>query len=357
MELRELHCRNFRRLAELRFSPMPGLNVIRGQNAAGKTSILEALLYVATSKSHRTNTERELVRDGAEGFQVRARITRRTREVVLEAFYDRGAKRFRVNGVPQPRMSDMLGQVNLVFFCPEDLALVRGAATVRRRFLDMELSQLHAGYLYALQQYRLVLRHRNELLRADRPDPALIDVWDDQMAKHGTVLMEERARFVDELSREAAQVHRIIAPEEELEVRYQPDVPSGLTVAEIVAAAREADLRNRVTTRGPHRDDVYLTVSGRAARQFASQGQQRTAALALKLAEIEIVRARTGEPPILLLDDVLSELDARRARRLAEAVPQNAQSILTTTDLTTTESLYGAACANFVIQGGRLEKT
>ncbi len=356
MHLVALQASGFRSLTGIDFQPTPGLNVIRGHNAQGKTSLLEALLFLATSKSHRTNIEAELVRDSDVGFQLRCRVQRCDREVVTEANWFKGVKRFRVNGVSQPRTSDILGKVNVVFFSPEDAALVRGSASNRRRFLDMELSQLSPGYLFALQQYRQVLKQRNELLRAFKPDPALVDVWDDQLASHGEVLIHERMAFVRELSAFAAKAYRRIAETEDLEVRYQPDIPLDSPIIEVLNEARESDLRNRVTTRGPHRDEIVLLAGGRAARQFASQGQQRTAALALKLAELELVKDRVGEYPVLMLDDVLSELDLKRCKRLVEAIPREAQCLLTTTDLERLDSMFGVPCANFFIQGGRLEK-
>ena len=355
MYLKQLTCKDFRCLSEVVFVPGPAINVIRGDNAQGKTTLLEALLYLATSKSHRTNQEAELRRYGQDGFQLSATVERSDRAVVMEANWWRGSKRFKVNGVSQTRLSDILGKVNLVFFSPEDVGLVRGAASIRRRFLDMELSQLHTGYLQALQNYRQVLRQRNGLLRRRHPESALLDIYDGQLVREGVVLMHERMAFINELSRYASEAYVRITNGEELTVVYRPDTRSEDALLEALTDARPSDIKQGVTTRGPHRDDIDLLVSKKNARQFASQGQQRSAALAIKLAELALIRDRTGEYPILLLDDVLSELDSQRSQRLFEAIPDAVQCVITTTDLTDRDGLFGAECRYFHIKEGCLE--
>jgi DNA replication and repair protein RecF len=353
MQLLRLTCAGFRCLADLDYRPAPGINVIQGDNAQGKTSLLEAVLFLTTSKSHRTTQESELVRQGEEAFRLHGEARRAQGEVVLDANWWRGAKRFRVNGVAQTRVSDILGKVNVVFFSPEDVDIVRGSATVRRRFLDMELSQLQPRYLRALQQYRQVLRQRNELVRKPRLDATLLDVWDEQLAREGEVLRSERGRFVESLTTLAAEAYQAVAPGEPLTVAYDPNVRGPLD--EALAASRDADRRNGLTTRGPHRDDLAIRIAGRPARQYGSQGQQRTAALALKLAELELIRREAGEYPILMLDDVLSELDENRSRRLFEALNPDVQCLITTTELTVREGLFGAGSARVQLREGRLE--
>ncbi|MCC6491240.1 MAG: DNA replication/repair protein RecF, partial [Candidatus Hydrogenedentes bacterium] len=352
MLLIELTCENFRGLSTMSVAPGPGVNLIRGDNAQGKTSILEALLYLATSKSHRTNLESELARRGESGFRIAALVRRQDRDVNVEAVWWQGSKRIRVNGVNQARVSEILGKIIVVFFSPEDVALVRGSAAQRRTFLDMELSQISPRYLHALQQYRQAVKQRNELLRQQQPDDALLDAWDAQLATHGATLMEERRQFVEQLAPGAAQAYEAIAEKEPMVLGYKPDVRMDASLSEILAASRKTDIRQGMTTRGPHRDDLSFDVDEKAARPFASQGQQKTAALALKLAELDLVRARTGEYPILMLDDVFSELDAGRSRRLLTAIPPEAQCLMTTTDLTAREDLFGASCARFHIQAG-----
>lgn len=356
MHLSRVKCSNFRCLESIEFVPAPGANVIRGLNAQGKTSVLEAILFAATSKSHRTNTEADLVRRGEDGFSVTLETGENNGTTRIDANWWRGAKRFRVNGVPRERLSEILGRVRLVFFSPEDLGLVKESAAVRRRFLDMELSQISPPYLTALQEYRNVLRQRNELLRHDGVDESLLDVWDVQLVRHGEAIMRERAVFVDELSRCAETAYRRIAENEPLEIRYRCDVDEPGAFEERLAAARKSDVRRQQTTRGPHRDDVEFFIDGTPARSHGSQGQQRSAALAVKLAEVELIRERTGEYPVLMLDEVLSELDDERADRLFGAVPAGVQMLITTTDLDDRRGVIAADAKRFTIERGALRE-
>ena len=352
MRLHHIAIDGFRLLREVSLSPGPGVNVISGGNAQGKTSILEAVLYCATARSHRTHNERELVQHGREGFQLKLEVARRERTVVLEAYSWQGARRFKVQGVAQARTSGLLGQAHVVFFSPEDVDIVRGTAAVRRRFLDMELSQLQPAYLHALQQYRLILRQRNELLRGRNVDDAQLEAWDAPLIQHAEVLVRERRAFIEELAGGAEEAYGRIAPSEKLRLAYEPSADSGEDLARLLVKNRAADIRNKVTGRGPHRDDLALFVGDTPARTFGSQGQQRTAALAVKLAEVGLVHARKGEYPVLMLDDVLSELDAERSRRLFETLDDAVQCLLTTTDLSLGEQVFGGRATHFRVEQG-----
>jgi len=353
MHLTRVECEHFRCLDKISFSPSPGVNVIRGHNAQGKTSLLEAILYGATSKSHRTNTESELLQYGAESFHLGLEAARVDRTVNINAHWWRGAKRFKVNGIPQSRLSDILGRIHVVFFSPEDVELVKGGAAGRRRFLDMEISQVEPSYLTALQQYRQALRQRNELLKRPKVDEALLDVWDTQIAEHGAVVIRARARYVEELAAFTAAAYDAVAQAEPLSLAYEPDVadPDGLYDA--LVRTRPGDIRRGQTHRGPHRDDMAFLIAGRAARAYGSQGQQKSASLALKLAEVELVHARTGEYPVLMLDEVLAELDSRRAKQLFAALARPVQALVTTTELEHRAGVFDAA-ASFRLEGGSL---
>ncbi|MBI4559663.1 MAG: DNA replication/repair protein RecF [Candidatus Hydrogenedentes bacterium] len=355
MRLNELTCSGFRCLGELQFLPIPGVNIVHGRNAQGKTSLLEAAYFAVTSKSHRTNTESELVRHNHDRFQIRAEVARRDREVRIEVNWWQGTKRIKVNHVALSRVSDLLGRANIIFFSPEDIALIQGAASVRRRFFDMEMAQLQPSYLAALQQYRQVLRQRNQLLRQPTPDLPQLEAWDEPLARHGAVLIEERRKFLRDLAPLATRAYAHIAPDEPVEIRYHPDVPDAAALPKTLLKARNSDLRQGVTNRGPHRDDFEVYVSGKPARIFASQGQQKTAALALRLAEIELVHDRTREYPILMLDEVMAELDAARAERLLDSIHPDVQCVLTTTNLNASLPSAQRASAHFLMQGGRLE--
>lgn len=354
MHLTELHADGFRSLRAIHFNPIAGLNVIYGDNAQGKTSLLEALLYLVTSKSHRTNVDSELVRHGEPGFRLKGLIQRADRTVTLEAAWWERSKRIKVNGVALTKASEVLGKVHVVFFSPEDVGIVRGAATERRTFMDMELAQLAPSYLHALQQFRQVLRQRNELLRAHRVDTDLLASWDAQFAQWAAILIRDRRHFIAALDARTQETYALIAGGERLGLRYVPNIRPDEDPLQTLERGRETDIRRGMTMRGPHRDDLEFTVEGEAARAFASQGQQRTAALALKLADAVLVHSRTGEYPILMLDDVLSELDASRSRRLFRALAPGMQCLLTTTDLVENRELFGAKAAHFRIKDGRL---
>ena len=356
MYLTKVECRTFRCLSQVSFEPLQGVNIIRGHNAQGKTSVLEAVFFAATSKSHRTNIERDLVQHGADGFRVALWAERHDRGVSIEAAWQKGTKRFKVNGIPQTRISDILGRFRAVFFSPEDIELVKGGGATRRRFLDMEISQIHPSYLAALQQYRQVLRQRNELLRSHTPDPNLLAVWDAQLVQHGTVLIRERAAYLTQLGALAKQAYGHVATGESLDLVYAPDVKEPADLADTLERSRATDIQRRVTQHGPHRDDFEVCIDGRPARAFASQGQQKTAALAVKLAELELVKARTGEYPVLMLDEVLAELDEARSQHLFRAIDGEVQCILTTTGVDTRPRPFDGPCEHFRIQGGCLEK-
>jgi len=328
--------------------------VIRGENAQGKTSILEALLYAATTKSHRTATESDLVQRGENNFRIAAHVQRAARDIQVDVSWASGAKRIKVNGIAQTRVSDVLGKINVVIFSPEDGELVRGSASHRRTFVDVEISQLNAPYLHALQRYRQAMRQRNEILRNQKTDEALLDVYDVQLIEHGTILIDERRAFIDQLAPLAADAYRAIAGQEEMRVAYKPDIRETAAFAESLAAARKTDLRQCITSRGPHRDDLDFVIDDKPARQFASQGQQKTAGLSVKLAELELMRQRTGEYPILLLDDVFAELDTNRARHVLSTIPPEVQCLISTTEFTLTEELEKRSPRIFTIQKGVL---
>jgi len=340
MFLRELKAEGFRCLRSVGFAPGEGVNVISGDNAQGKTSLLEAILYVATSKSHRTNQESELVQHGRPGFRLEADGQRVDRTVTIEATWWRGQKRFKVNGVAQDKVSDILGKMPVVFFSPEDVELVRGTAAVRRKFLDMEISQLEPAYLRALQRYRQALKQRNELLKQNTLDLSLLDVWDEQLVHHGRILVGSRQAFLDELKAVSTPAYETIAEKERMTLQYAPDIPSCEDHLTVLRETRERDHRYGLTNRGPHRDDLDI----------ANEAQ----AVLTKLAELRLVRQRIGEYPMFMLDDVLSELDTKRSSRLFETIPAEVQCLLTTTHLSPGAVPAGVTCAFYRITKGAL---
>jgi DNA replication and repair protein RecF len=354
MDITRFTCNGFRCLHDVDIAPSPAFNIIYGGNAQGKTSLLEAILFATTSKSHRTTQESDLVSHDAEGFTIHLAAHRHERTIEMDANVYRGAKRFKVNGIAQSRVSDILGKVNTVFFSPEDITLVKGSASQRRKFLDMELSQLHAPYLIALQQYRQVLRQRNELLRRNQADPTLLEVWEQQLVQHGSVLIEKRHEFIQELTPLAVEAYHGIAGNETLTLQYLADIEPSDDFVEVLTKTRSTDIRRKFTTRGPHRDDIEFMIDGQPARSKASQGQQKSAALALKLAELEWVKQRVGEYPVLMLDEVLAELDPERSAQLFKAIPHEVQCIITTTQPDLDGMLHDRPVMVFHIKQGRV---
>ena len=327
MRLESLHLENFRNYESLQIAFDPVCNVICGENAQGKTNLLEAMVCLSCGRSHRTRLDRELVRFGEGRFLLEATIHTRDRSFVsrLEAGPGR-KKRISVNRVPAKTASELSGVLNTVFFCPEDLQLIREGAASRRRFLDNSLCQLRPRYAAALAEYQRLHEHKTRILRDCGERPDLVDTLPDfnrRMAETGAVLIHYRARFARLLDRYAAVTHSDCSGgREQLSITYRtvgtvadPFADHSLLVEQLLAhqlSHHQAEIASRQCLSGPHKDDLEVALNCVSARSFASQGQTRTAALAMKLAAREIHREIIGEYPVLLLDDVLSELDPKR---------------------------------------------
>ena len=305
----------------------PGVNVIAGDNAQGKTNLLEAVAYLSSATSHRARYDRELIRHGVDHAFLKAEVASRGRSIVLEAELHRGMRRqLRSNGVKLKTAGELSGILNTVLFCPEDLYLIREGAEARRRFLDGCICQLRPRYAQALAEYRRLYQHKTRILKDGEQHPSLLDALDDfslRMAQCGAVIVHYRAHFVRRLVEAAPPIHADCSGgRERLGRRYEtvspvtdPEAPPRVILPQLLAhqeAHREAEIAARTCLSGPHKDELAVEIDGACAKTYASQGQTRTAALALKLAARDIFRLETEEWPVLLLDDVLSELDARR---------------------------------------------
>ena len=362
MLLTALRLADFRNYRTLDFAPAPGLNVFVGPNAQGKSNLLEAIAMLATGKSFRARREAELIRDGTALAEIAGEARIPAGEILLRASIVRSGtgarKTFDVNGSPVG-FARFLGRARVVTFVPADLQLVAGGPALRRTFLNGALAQLSPAYYRDLARYGKIVQQKAALLRgAIAPDRELLLAYNDELLAPGAGLMTARAAFVSEIAAAARVVYeRWPGTHERVEIAYAPNVPLGGAdprdaLAAALAANVEAELRRKTTLVGPHRDDVRLTIDGAALDAFGSQGQQRTAVLALKVAEYETMRSRAGDAPILLLDDVLSELDAERAGGFLAAVGSFEQAFLTTTDL---PARFGAA-ASFRIAAARITK-
>jgi DNA replication and repair protein RecF len=339
----ELYLKNFRNYREATVKAPPGLILITGPNGAGKTNLLEALFFLALGRSFRTSRDRDLVRRGEDALAVRAAATAPDGERTFELDYDGGRKRVAVNGETYGRLIDYVGTLAVVSFSPGDLGLVKDDPSARRRFLDVWLGQQSRDYLFTLQRYTAVLRSRNALLTRGAPSDE-VEPFDHELVTAGARLTLLRARATATLGPAAAAAYRDLAPEEEaFDVSYEPGVPAEGDEDDVAAAferelgrRRDDERRRGLTLVGPHRDDLALLVKGRDARRFASEGQQRTAALSLRVAQYRLLaEERRGDPPLLLLDDVGSELDPSRRERLGRVLAGAGQTWFTATTIPT----------------------
>ena len=344
MIIDKLTLRNFRNYEETVLTPHEGVNLFFGANGSGKTNLLEAVHYCALGKSHRITGDQSAVRIGESfavcGVSVTTGGVRREITVRLVP-NELNKKVILVDQKPIRRFSDMMGCLQCVIFSPEDLGLIREGPSMRRRYLDMMISQVNRGYFIALQQYRSGLEQRNALLKNMRAtgqnNAGMLDVFEQAMAAHAAVIVAARKKVIAMLAELAADTYRGISGRdgEEFQASYHSAFRDSENVEEdfmrILKEDREEDLRLGITSDGPHRDDLNLSLNKKNMKVYASQGQIRTAALSLKLAQMKALRAMSGEAPVLLLDDVMSELDKERRMRLVKEI-SDYQTFITCTD-------------------------
>lgn len=348
MRLNQLTLQNFRNYSELQLEFSPGLNLFLGPNAQGKTNLLEAINVLAMTKSHRTSQERSLIQWGKDFARVTGEVQKENQKYQLEVLLTKKGRKVKVNHLEQRRLSDYIGHLNVILFSPEDLSLIKGGPANRRRFLDMEIGQTDVRYLYESVQYQKILRQRNHFLKqaqaGKKADLLFLDVLSEQLAVAGAVMVVRRLAFLQQLGTLAEQIHtKVTGQKEELAFAYQSSLGEALTGADqeaikgmLLTQLKEktsAELIRGTTLAGPHRDDFLFLINGQNVQTYGSQGQQRTAILSIKLAEIEWIKEQVGEYPILLLDDVMSELDHARQFQLLETIEGKVQTFLTTTEL------------------------
>lgn len=362
MRVKSLELHNFRNYESARIEPSGGVTVFTGPNAQGKTNILEAIHLCCLGRSHRTPRDEELIRWGEPSARVGIRTEQKdgTHEVtILLARGQKRRKTVKIGARQAERIGELFGHVCGVLFAPEDLQIVKSGPSERRRFLDMQLSQLRPAYFYALQRAVRTLNQRNALLREIARDGALestLDLWDEQLADCGAQIVLGRREMIERLNALAGEAHAsLTGGRETLRLWYISQAADAENpkerLLERLYAARAEDLRRMNTSVGIHRDDIGIAIDGKEARTFASQGQQRSAVLALKLAQLDLAWQERGEAPILMLDDVMSELDPGRRRELLERIDR-VQTFVTCTDLT---DLAGARQeAVYHVENGKL---
>lgn len=336
MVIKSMNLQNYRNYKTLSLTFDPNTNIFYGDNAQGKTNILEAVYVSGTTKSHRSSKDRELICFSKEEAHIRTLVEKKGIEHKIDMHLRKNrTKGIAIDGIPIKRASELFGIIHFVFFSPEDLSIIKNGPSERRRFLDIELCQLDKIYLHHLSNYNKVVLQRNKLLKemAHRPDYRdVLEVLDLQLVEYGTQLIVRRRKFSEELNQIIFKIHgQLTGNREEMVLEYEADVDE-TSFAEQLSRSMERDLRQKTTTTGPHRDDLSFMVNGIDIRRFGSQGQQRTAALSLKLSEIELVKRVIHDTPVLLLDDVLSELDNSRQNYLLNSI-QNVQTLITCTGL------------------------
>ena len=342
MIIKSIELKNFRNYEDLNISFDEGTNILYGDNAQGKTNVLEAAYMSGTTKSHKGSKDKEMIRFNEQEAHIRTVVAKKQpgTDVLKEYQIDmhlkhNKSKGIAINKIPIKKASELFGIVNMVFFSPEDLNIIKEGPAERRRFLDSELCQLDKIYMADLTNYNKILNQRNKLLKdmVYRPDLGdTLPIWDMQLVETGKKIIRRRKQFIEELNEIVYGIHyKISGGKEELILKYEPNIED-IFFEDELNRAKQKDIKMCMTSVGPHRDDMLFSIGGIDIRKFGSQGQQRTSALSLKLSEIELVKRTIHDTPVLLLDDVLSELDSNRQNYLLNSI-SDIQTLITCTGL------------------------
>lgn len=334
MYIDSLALKNFRNYENLDIRFSENINILYGDNAQGKTNILEAIYLAATTKSHRGAKDKDIIKLGEEDSHIRVNLKKREVGHRIDMHLRKSKpKGVAIDGIPIRRSTELFGLINIIMFSPEDLSVVKNGPGERRRFMDMEICQLSRIYYSNLLKFNKVLDQRNSILKQLSFKPGMVDIldtWDDQLIDVGSSIVKERENFINMMNEIIKDIHKNLTSEKEnIELRYEPNVTVD-RFREVLKDKRQLDIKNCVTMTGPQRDDFGIFINDNDVRIYGSQGQQRTAALSLKLAEIELVKKIINDSPVLLLDDVMSELDSKRIETLLESI-KDIQTIVTCT--------------------------
>ena len=337
MIIRSLELENYRNYESLHLNFDDHINVFYGDNAQGKTNALEAMFLCATTKSHRGSKDREMIRFGAEESHIKLIVEKQGVPCRIDMHLKKNrSKGVAVNGIPIHKVTELFGILNVIFFSPEDLGIIKNSPAERRRFIDLELCQLDKVYTHNLINYNKVVSQRNKLLKEIDYRKDLLDtleIWDMQMVRYARSVIERRQEFVKELGRIMAEIHgSITGSREKIRLEYAPNVDASV-IERKLAGERARDLKAKVSLTGPHRDDLLFFINDIDVRQFGSQGQQRSIVLSYKLAEAAVIEEIIEQKPVLLLDDVMSELDGRRRDALVTAMEGGSQTFITTANI------------------------
>ena len=337
MYIERLAVKNFRNIDSVVFEELsPRINIFMGENAQGKTNLIEAVNYLSCGRSFRNAPEEALIREGESCSELCAIYKNRFSGGKIDAaIFDNKRRSVKVNGLPVKKMSEMIGRINTIVFAPEDIRVLKDRPQLRRKMMDIEISKIRRKYYVTLQQYAMVLKNKNKLLKDRSGDNTLLEVYNSQLAEYAAEIIQARYVFFDQLTEYAAEMHGALCDEKEsMKVLYKASAPRENTKEELMKkmeSLMEKEKYLGMSLIGPHREDWEIWIDGKDARSKASQGQQRTAMISFKLACAELAKNEMGEMPVLLLDDIFSELDIRRRSRLIEKM-KNCQVFITATD-------------------------
>lgn len=365
MYIKDLTLCNFRNYKDQRITFQPGINLLVGSNAQGKTNALEAIYYLITGKSYRVKHENELILWGEKSFYLRSSFKVLDRLIQLESYYEPNKKVMKINQLPSRRLSDYVGTVNAVSFSPDDLNIIKNSPNERRRFLDLLIAQIKPGHILLLNTYLKIVKQKNILLKQEKNLNSLksqLVVWNEQLVDIGSKIITNRSQFTDSLNQYCYPIFKsIFSDNHNVELCYLSSGKRTLVEAlnafpDLLERRMSQEIEKRSILLGPHRDDLLIDINGRAARVYASQGQQRSLVLCLKLAEMEIILSNKGEYPILLLDDVLSELDEFRRQYLIDYInASHKQTIITMTGAD--EKIISDETAVYNVLNGNIRRT
>lgn len=338
MYIKSLQTLNFRNYENLSLDLCPNVNVFIGDNAQGKTNILELIYYCGFAKSHRTNKDKELIRWNCNETFIRLDVYKKRLDKIIDIKILKDGKRaIKINSIKINKIGELIGTFNVVMFSPEDLKIVKESPGIRRKFMDMEISQLNIKYYNNLVSYNKIVNERNSILKCAKIDESMLDVYDMQLAQYGEYIIKARLEYLNSLNKYSKQIHSdITSGKEEISFEYISNLKNFENIREsllnLLGKNRKKDIEKRVTSIGPHKDDFSILLNGVDAKSFGSQGQQRTSVLTIKFASLKIIKQITGEYPVLLLDDVLSELDFGRKSYILKSI-NNIQTIITCTGI------------------------
>ncbi|MGG1398946.1 DNA replication/repair protein RecF [Bacillus salipaludis] len=370
MYIEQLALKDYRNYETLSVEFENKVNVILGENAQGKTNVMESIYVLAMAKSHRTSNDKDLIRWDQEYAKIEGRIQKQHSSLPLQLVISKKGKKAKCNHIEQQKLSQYVGNLNVVMFAPEDLNLVKGSPQVRRRFIDMEIGQVSPIYLHDMSQYQKILQQRNHFLKMmqikKQSDQTMLEILTEQFIETAVKIINKRFEFLQLLQKWAEPIHSGISRGlETLKIEYKPsvDVLEGQDLSKMVASFEEKfnkvksrEIERGTTLFGPHRDDLLFFVNNRDVQTFGSQGQQRTTALSVKLAEIELIHSQIGEFPILLLDDVLSELDDYRQSHLLNTIQGRVQTFVTTTSVDGIHHQTLKDASTFEVESGMIKK-